>query len=188
MRTFVALDLPEQFADEVAALARTLARRVEGRFVRRETYHVTLAFLGETDEAQAARAMGALERACAGTGPVPLQPRGLGSFGRGRDATLFLDLDGRAGGACSADSLAARLREELTCRGLAFDERTFRAHVTLARRARLAGDLAHLPFPLPGLATTATLYRSYLEPEGARYKALHTVSLGEPAGAGRDGA
>lgn len=187
MRTFVALDLPEQFADEVAALARALARRVEGRFVRRETYHVTLAFLGETDEARAARAMAALGRACGGAGPVPLAPRGLGSFGRARDATLFLDLDGRAGGSCSAGSLAARVREELACDGIACDERAFRAHVTIARRARLTGDLADLPFPLPDLATSVTLYRSYLEQAGARYKPLHTVRLAGPAGTGRDG-
>ena len=44
MRTFVALDLPPDFADDVAALARQLGAAVEGRFLPRSTYHLTLAF------------------------------------------------------------------------------------------------------------------------------------------------
>ena len=47
MRAFVALELPEAFADEVTALSRRLAVTCEGRFVRPGGHHLTLAFLGE---------------------------------------------------------------------------------------------------------------------------------------------
>ncbi|WP_297036967.1 RNA 2',3'-cyclic phosphodiesterase, partial [uncultured Enorma sp.] len=92
MRTFIALELPELFEDEVAALARQLRDVVGGRFMRRETYHVTLAFLGEVDEAGVRDAMAALDEACAGRAAVGLALDGLGTFGRPRDATLWLGL------------------------------------------------------------------------------------------------
>lgn len=171
MRAFVALELPEAFADEVAGLARQLATVCEGRFVSPEPHHLTLAFLGEVGEAETRLAMAAMDDACAGMGPIPLAARGLGTFGRLRDATLWLGIEPSD----ELTSLAARLREGLAARGLAFDDKPFLAHVTLARRVRMPrGALPDLAFPLPDEATRVTLFRSYLEPGGARYKALYT--------------
>lgn len=175
MRSFVALGLPEAFADEVAALSRCLSAVCEGRFVRPGNHHLTLAFLGEVGEAEARRAMDALDAACAGAGPVELVAEGLGTFGRGRDATLWLGVEKNPG----LVALAERLREELLARGLCFDEKPFLPHVTIARRARLPqAALEGLAFPLPDEAHAVTLYRSFLDPGGARYKPLYTVGLG----------
>lgn len=171
MRAFVALELPEAFADEVACLARQLSATCEGRFVPPESHHLTLAFLGEVGEGEVRRAMEAIDAARAGAGPVPLVPSGLGTFGRSRDVTLWLGIEP----ADELMALAARLREELAARNLAFDSRPFLPHVTLARRVRMPrGDLPDLAFPLPDEAVRLTLFRSYLEPGGARYKALYT--------------
>ncbi len=175
MRAFIALKLGEGYKDDLAALARTLSARVDGRFMARATYHVTLAFLGEVDEAGARRAMDALDAACAGAEPVELRCQGLGRFKRGRDDTLFLDV----APAPELEDLAARVRAELGARGLAYDGKPFRAHITLARRARLRGvDLADLPFPPAERADTAALFKSTLTPEGAVYKELYAVRLG----------
>lgn len=174
MRTFIALELPEAFADELSALSRALAARCEGRFVPPEGHHLTLAFLGEVDEAGARRAMDALDAACAGTGPVALRAEGLGTFGRARDATLWLGVEKNP----QLMDLAVRVRAELAARGLAYDEKAFLPHVTLARRARVPrGALGDLAFPLPDRATDVALLRSYLEPTGARYKTLYSVGL-----------
>ena len=174
MRAFVALELPGAFADEVAALSRQLGAVCEGRFVSGENHHLTLAFLGEAGEAEARSAMAALDEACAGTGPVQLRATGLGTFGRARDATLWLGIEKDP----ELMDLAARVRGELSARGLAYDEKDFLPHVTLARRARVArGALGDLAFPLPDEATRVTLFRSILEPDGARYKPLYTVEL-----------
>lgn len=171
MRAFVALELPEAFADEVACLARRLRATCEGRFVPPESHHLTLAFLGEVGESETRLAMGAIDEACAAMGPVPLASCGLGTFGRSRDVTLWLGIEP----ADELMALAARLREGLASRGLAFDGKPFLPHVTLARRVRMPrGALPDLAFPLPDEATRVTLFRSYLEPSGARYKALYT--------------
>lgn len=174
MRAFVALELPGAFADEVAALSHRLATVCEGRFVEEGNHHLTLAFLGEIDDAEARRAMDVLDEACAGVGPIELAADGLGTFGRGRATTLWL-------GVRPVDELsllATRLRAGLAVRDLAYDEKPFLPHVTLARRARVPrGELGDLAFPLPDEARRVTLFRSILSPEGASYKPLYTVDL-----------
>lgn len=174
MRAFIAIDPPTEFADDAAAVARVLSASVEGRFLPRDTYHLTLAFLGDVTDAQASRAMDALDAACAEAGPIALSPEGLGKFGRATDATLWLGIAKTP----ALESLAARLREGLAARDVPFDEKTFLPHITLARRARIPkGRLPHLAFPLPVQATTATLYKSTLAREGALYKPLYSAHL-----------
>lgn len=175
VRAFVALELSKAFADELAGLSHALAATCEGRFVQEGSHHLTLAFLGEVGEAEARLAMDALDAACTCAGPVRLVAEGLGTFGRGRGVTLWL-------GVRRTDELAdlaARVRGELAARGLSYDEKDFLPHVTLARRARLPRSaLEGLAFPRPDEAARVTLFRSILEPEGARYKPLYSVNLG----------
>ncbi len=47
MRLFIALEIPQDLQDDVAALARQLKASVQGRFLPPPTYHLTLAFLGD---------------------------------------------------------------------------------------------------------------------------------------------
>ena len=107
MRAFIALELPADFADDTAAAARRLSASLEGRFLDRSTYHLTLAFLGDIDDAEASRAMDALDVACAGSAPVSLAPDGLGKFGRPADATLWLGVAPDP----ALQALAERVRE-----------------------------------------------------------------------------
>lgn len=178
MRAFIALELSEDYKDDVSALARVLSERVDGRFMRRDTYHLTLAFLGEIDEAAARLAMEAVDAACAGAEPVVLRCQGLGRFKRGRDDMLFLDV----AQAPELAALAGAVRAELDARGLAYDRKPFRAHITLARRAHLGhANLADLPFPPDDRSDAVALFKSALAPEGATYKELYAVRLGAGA-------
>lgn len=61
MRTFIALELPQEFCDEVASLAHALKRTIEGRFMKRETYHLTLAFLGDINESTAVKVIESID-------------------------------------------------------------------------------------------------------------------------------
>lgn len=176
MRTFIALELPADFADDVAAMARRLSASLEGRFLDRSTYHLTLAFLGDIDDAEASRAMDALDAACAGVAAVPLAPDGLGKFGRPADATLWLGLASDP----ALLSLAERVREELAARDVPFDPKPFRSHITLGRRVRIPKKpLPPLAFPMPARARDVTLFKSMLFRDGAEYKPLYTVELAE---------
>lgn len=175
MRAFIALDVPERFADELAAMARQLSPAVRARYLPRGNYHLTLAFLGDIGEAQARDVVAALDMACAGAGPVELRPASLGHFGRPRDATLWLGLEAVPG----LVELAAAVRGELAAAGIAYDAKEFRPHITMARRAQLPREvLPELAFPQPATASAVTLYKSMLDSSGATYKPLYTVELG----------
>ena len=135
---------------------------------------MTLAFLGDIDEAQARDAMDAIDEACAGAAAVPIWPNGLGKFGRASDATLWLGL---ASGPKLID-LVNRMREALRARGIGFDDKPFLPHITLARRVRLPkGALPELAFPLPSDAARVTLFKSTLSRDGAQYKPLYSAEL-----------
>lgn len=142
MRAFIALELPADFADDVAAMARRLSASLDGRFLDRSTYHLTLAFLGDIDDAEASRAMDALDAACAGSASVLLASDSLGKFGRPADATLWLGIASDP----ALATLAERVREELAARDVPFDPKPFRPHITLGRRVRIPKK------PLPLLA------------------------------------
>ena len=171
MRVFVALELPQAFASDIAALSRQLKYAVEGRFLAAETYHLTLAFLGEATEAGIASA---IEAACTNAAAIPLRSDGLGKFGRASDATLWLGI------AATPDlmRLAETVREELGARGGAYDGKPFKPHITLARRVRIPRtDLPPLAFPLNDEASAVTLFKSTLARDGATYKPLYTARL-----------
>ena len=174
MRAFIALELPDAFASETADLARLLGEHVNGRFTKPASYHLTLAFLGDIDDAAKGLAMDAIDAACAGMPPIPIASNGLGKFGRSRDATLWLGIRPDT----HLLELAQRVREELDARSISHDPKPFKAHITLARRARIPRSaLPELPFPLDDVATHVTLFKSTLSHEGATYKPLYTVEL-----------
>lgn len=178
MRAFIALEMPEEFVDAAQGMARSLEQVADGRFVPAQNYHLTLAFLGEIGEEEARGAMAAMDEACRAAGPVPVGADGLGSFGKRAGLWVSVAKDPEL------MALAERLRGCLREHGVAFDDaNSFLPHVTLARRIRLPkGELPSLAFPLPCEAARVTLFRSYLEKTGARYKALYTVELGESHG------
>lgn len=174
MRTFIALELPSSFADEAAGVARRLSKHMNGRFTKREAYHLTLAFIGELNPNDVSAAAAALDTACAGCAPAPLRSDGLGKFGRSHDATLWLGIAPHP----DLMRLAGRVREELAAHNVPFDAKPFKPHLTLARRVRIPkGELPALAFPEPTYANTVTLFKSTLSREGAVYKPLHRVIL-----------
>jgi 2'-5' RNA ligase len=164
-RLFVALELP---ADVRAALDAL-------RAVGEDALHVTLAFLGQRDEADlapaaaAVRAVDAAAPTLALGDPLWLAPR------RPHVLTVALDdLDGTltAGRASVVDRLAAALDWEP-------ESRAFRPHVTVARVRRGTRPRRRLPEPPRAtfVGEAVTLLRSHLGSGPARYEALERVAL-----------
>ena len=111
--------------------------------------------------------------------PLSLRSDGLGKFGRANDATLWLGIASTP----QLERLARAVREQLAARGVAFDPKPFKPHVTLARRVRIhRTDLPALAFPEDDGATTVTLFKSTLGREGATYRPLHSTTLTGAAG------
>lgn len=172
MRTFIALELPDQFVDETVQLARALKAYAKGGFMKRETYHVTLAFLGEVGETEVGAVMAALDT-LVGHMAIPLYPDGVGAFKGRRGETLYLSLRRTP----EAQMLVDDLRGALEARGISIDRKGFLPHITLARRAHMTSDCGALPFPNPATATRVTLFKSTLSHDGAIYKPLYSIKL-----------
>lgn len=174
MRTLIALELPERFAGEVSQLSRVLSYEIEGRYGKRGSHHVVLAFLGDINDGQLVPVISVMNAAAGFARPVPLTPGKLGKFGKRSDATLWLGIESSP----ELDKLVGDLHGLLDKRGVGFDRRPFRPHVTLARHAKMFGPIPEaLPFPSDAVATKITLFRSDMNREGAVYTPLYSLEL-----------
>lgn len=184
VRMFIALDLPETVREDIAIWGETELADPALRRVPAESLHVTLAFLGNRPLDQVERIAEAMEEAADRQvamelgGPVGRPPRG-----RPRLVALPV-LHGPVPG------LQERLSEILSFERLyEAKKRPFWPHVTVARlRAEGRGSRrpARVEIP-PGPSPTKrvgwfdgvriSLYRSELQPSGARYVPLAQIQL-----------
>jgi 2'-5' RNA ligase len=183
-RLFVALDLPDEPREALAAWGREVAgsdgaeRRL--RLVPTDALHVTLCFLGWRDEGQAeeiaALALGAVPEGA----PAPSLALGEAAWlPPRRPRVLAVDLADEDG---TVANLQARVSDALVA-GAAFEpeKRAFRPHVTVARvprGARVGGrEEPAPPAALRFRGAAVTLYRSRLSPAGAHYEPLARAEL-----------
>lgn len=184
VRMFVALDLPQIVRESIAtwgeaALADPALRRVPS-----ESLHVTLAFLGNRQPDDVERIAELMEEVAAI--PVLLELGGpVGRPEQGRPSLVALPVLHRP-----VEGLQERLSEVLAFERLYEPEkRPFWPHVTVARvRAEGRGSRRPMRVEVPsGPSPTEwvgwfngvriSLYRSELQPSGARYVPLAQVEL-----------
>ena len=185
-RLFVALDLPEELRQGIVAWGKRELRDPALRVVKPENLHVTLAFLGHMPEKEIGRLAAIVEALRAAPPTIELgDPVAKPSLQRAR---LFA-LPG-------ASELAVTLQAELEAALVAArlyepEKRPFWPHVTVARvksagrgrrrPAEVERPPGRLPKALlaPARCVRVTLYRSELQPQGARYAPLAQVELSE---------
>jgi RNA 2',3'-cyclic 3'-phosphodiesterase len=181
MRLFVAIAPPPAVLDELDALVEPLrARRLDLRWTNREAWHVTLAFLGQVDEAAAARLVPGRHH------QVRLAFAGAGAFPAATRANVLW-------GGLSGDRRAlARLAESVAAGASRAGApppdkgRRFQPHLTLAR-CRMPADVTELVAALedyqgqPWTADRVHLVRSRLgATEQPRYTSLANWPLRTP--------
>ena len=187
MRLFVAIAPPAAVLDELDERAEPLrAGRDDLRWTSREAWHVTLAFLGQVDEAAANRLLRRLENAARRHQVFRLAFCGAGAFPTTTRANvLWSGISGDRGAlAHLAESVAAgasRAGAPPPDKG-----RRFRPHLTLAR-CRLPADVTGLVAALEGYqgqpwtADRVHLVRSRLgATERPRYTSLASWPLRTP--------
>jgi 2'-5' RNA ligase len=194
MRVFVALDIDD-------AIRQRIQRFMEGvsgfapdaRWVRPESLHVTLKFIGEKPIETVEEIKRALS--CIRAGPVEIAFRGYGFFPTAKAARVFWV------GIESGPSLAALAKavdETTFALGIPQEDHPFTAHLTLARGSgrsgaprrsphdtpnknfqRLREKLAALPTPEFGTmaAHEFFLYQSQLSQGGSRYTKIANFAL-----------
>lgn len=139
MRLFVAILFSPQVREVLLGAIDSLrAQAVSGSFTRPENLHLTLAFIGESEDPEAAAK--AVD-AAAGP-PFFLAVRGFGHFGD----LWWVGIEKNP----ALTGLAESLQESLRRHGFHVDKRPFRPHITLARRVEPRGDV-QLSIPRTGM-------------------------------------
>ena len=186
-RTFVAVPLSDAVRASARELSDALQSRPRGdrvRWLRPESYHVTLRFLGDVDR-DALPALGSgLGRELASHARFDARlaaVAGLPSTRQPRVVVLGLEpVESFAALAVSAERvLVAHGLEPLEPLETRSEGRRFRPHVTLGRVRDRAPSLAEAPVPsvVDFVVDEVVLYRSELRPSGAVYTPLERMSL-----------
>jgi RNA 2',3'-cyclic 3'-phosphodiesterase len=182
MRLFVALDLPDAVRRALSELIAQLKPRSRAaRWVRSESMHVTLRFLGQTD----AHKLGSIRAALAtirSPRPVDLHFRGIGFFpNERRPRVIWSGIEATP----NLFELAAATEQALEPVGFARESRAFVPHPTLARlnssqgveNLVAAADAVKSYDFGAAQETEFHLFESIVKRSGAEYKKLSTFSF-----------
>lgn len=197
MRLFIALDIEEEIRQRIGRFLDGIREFApEARWVRPESLHVTLKFVGERAEEDVLRIRQALSSVAGPTVEITL--RGYGFFPSAKLMRVFW-LGVEAGPELAA--LAIRIDRAMADIGIPEEEHAYTPHLTLARGGsgsgnprretrdrrstgfrRLQEKLAGLPVPDFGRMTARAffLYESQLLRGGARYTKLAAFNLQSP--------
>ncbi|HKV76486.1 MAG TPA: RNA 2',3'-cyclic phosphodiesterase [Candidatus Sulfotelmatobacter sp.] len=195
MRLFIALDIDDlireritRFVDEVRNFSP------DARWVKPESLHVTLKFIGEQPYDAIEEIKQALKDVPAATAEIKFS--GHGFFPTPKSARVFWI--GMESGP-QLTQLAAAIDERMANLGIKKEDRAFSPHLTLARAAGGSGSprwrkgdganrsfsylqekLSALPIPEFGTMTPREffLYQSQLSPKGSKYIKLAKFPLG----------
>ncbi len=190
MRLFVAVDLPEAAKESLdAAVAPLRATLPRARWVEPSRFHLTLAFLGETDGGRLPALSRALREKLEPEVGFRAHCSGFGSFpNAGAVRVLWVGLEPSV----RFVRLAELVQDGVRAAGCVSDEKPFRSHVTLARcdpawpghvRTQIGALAEGLGERLAGhsfACDRVTLFSSALGPGGPTYRAEDTFTLHSP--------
>ena len=186
MRVFLAIELDSETRSTLETFQRELQELLPPiNWVRPQSWHLTVKFLGEIEESQLEPIQRAVEEAaCHGT-CFSLRIEGFGGFPHLRmPRVLWAGVSGQVD---ELHLLALHVDETLSPLGFPSESKPFRAHLTLARikdRAREVGValtksdvLQHVHFFGNIMVERLCLFKSELKPTGAIYQKLWEIPL-----------
>jgi len=188
IRSFIAIELPEEVREGLARLGNELKRN-EHKFVKwvnPDGLHLTLKFLGNIPSKRVTEIINAIEEVTQGVSAFHLEISGLGAFPSLRQARVFWV--GIGGEVDKLSKLQQNIDSALDVLRFAKEERPFVPHLTLARLRPGASPLERRSF---GELVDSTIFedkyhieveavslmRSQLTPAGAVYTRLSAVEL-----------
>ena len=188
MRTFIALELSDEIRKKLGALIQDLRTAVQftparPKWVRPESIHLTLKFLGQIEETMVEPIGEVMKKAALETPPFNIKVRNLGVFPHERKPRVLWT--GLSSGGEQTERLQQKLESGLIPLGFEAEKRPFHPHLTLARIKALRGTgpmmkvLANHKRRFVGenYIDKLALYKSELHPSGAVYTPLVEVPL-----------
>jgi RNA 2',3'-cyclic 3'-phosphodiesterase len=181
-RAFIALPLPEAVKAALSDVSGMLRKAIDARWVKPDGMHLTMKFLGDTDESDLGLIGQGLDRISSMYPPFEMRLSSLGAFPSVRKARVIwagveADIESLRKLAASIDDLSADHK-------IARERRPFSAHITLARlREPSMINLNTAVQEIVFKTDKMHLYKSELTPKGAIYTLLHSSPFtGKPGG------
>ncbi|RLT34809.1 MAG: RNA 2',3'-cyclic phosphodiesterase [Chloroflexi bacterium] len=195
MRTFIAVEIPQELRDRLSAVAGELAAGLAEqsaasvlRWTAQSNYHLTLRFLGDTTPVQREAIGKILERTTADHSPFSLTLEGLGAFPNWRKMRVLWV--GMIGEIQRLTDLQREVETGVQACGFAVERQGFHPHATLAyvNKDAQSGLIAQAGRFLAAQQKLAqglgqwqvselTLMRSELRPTGSVYTVLERFGL-----------
>ncbi len=189
IRAFIAVPLPNEVKESIHSLGRELVESgLRLRLVRPEGIHCTLRFLGDIPESLVEGVGDAMEEAARGMSSVSFETGGIGVFPNPLKARVIWV--GVKGNIAALETLYQRLQNALKPLGFQRERRGFSPHLTMGRwrsplnasERELLKEAIHRHKEWRGGGfdlREMVLYRSQLQPSGAKYTPLYRVKIGE---------
>jgi 2'-5' RNA ligase len=184
VRCFIAIELPGEIKAKLGELTSVLRKTgADVKWVQESNHHLTLKFLGATDEELIPAIREALERNLSLLPPFYIKISGVGHFPGGRHPRVVWV------GIGNSEALSALQRDieaEMTKLGYPAEERPFSPHLTLGRvksprgTRELLGRLEEFRQTEVGELEVkgVSLMKSELRPAGAEYSPLAQILFG----------
>ncbi|MCJ7498768.1 RNA 2',3'-cyclic phosphodiesterase [bacterium] len=186
MRLFLAIPLEKQILDTLGGVVeKLLSFRAPVRWVRPEGMHLTLKFLGETNEDSVGPLVEAIKGVTSSIPPFPITVTGAGAYpSLRRPRVLWAGVVENSG---TLKRLVKNIEEEVEKLGWERERRAFSPHITIGRVkgnmniARLTAAIKEIKDAYWGDQEVGelVLYSSELKPGGAVYERVHVFPLGK---------
>ena len=184
-RLFIAIDI----SDEARSAARTYIDLLKSKFPSAqvkwgapENLHLTLKFLGSTDDELVGRVVDLVRERAKGTKPFEIEISGTGAFPSAKDPrVLWLGVKETSS---TMKHLAELIDQDFSSLGFEQETRAFKPHLTIARvrdprrAAALGGQHQSNSFgPIRFVSDELVLYESQLGRGGSTYTRLATAKF-----------
>ncbi len=183
MRTFIAVELPENIKKQIEQLQAPLKRTdAFVSWVKPTNIHVTLKFLGEVPEEKTNEVLSATQKALEGSRKFTMDLKGMGAFPDiKRPKVIWI---GTGSGQENLSRMAERIEEEMEKIGFPREKRKFSPHFTIGRVKSLRNieKLMELvkssDFQTERIEVDeVVVMKSQLHPAGAIYTPLKKIPL-----------
>lgn len=170
MRLFIGIDIPERFKKKIHAVSEEIESTFPGKYVPGDSYHITIAYIGECDEDMHAKAIEVMAECAANHHTCKIAVGGAAYFGKPEKSILHLTAD-RHG---YLQPVSEHLRRLLSESGLPFDPKPLVPHITLGRKVPVDDKLIRLHFDLGEFtAMGLTLFHSTRVDGELKYIPIH---------------
>lgn len=184
LRLFIAVEISAQQKQELAKLQENITHYLDGvRWVDPDVMHLTLKFIGDTEESRIGQIREAMELSLEQLKPFLLTFGGSGVFPNSKKARVLWV--GLKEGEKEIKQLADNLEERLSFYGFQKEKRPFHPHLTIGRLRNpppqgtiskyLESESSFISSPVE--VKDAVLFQSKLLPQGAKYSILYRKSF-----------